>query len=625
MHGTAPMTVEDEAAIAVREGLLLGEQGIRTFRLVLLVVVVTTAAMGLYSWHIDGLRTTYLAVWFVSAITIGAYMLAQHHMLRSAIQLLLWGATLAIAAQCFLVAGVRTPALMFMPAVCMVAAWLIGVRTATAICLVIALEIIGMLIAEQYGYTPPQVVRTSVGHGLIVLPSMALALLVSMGAIRSFSQHLTRVTELTREQTRRLDELRQSEERFSALFRANPLPSSTNDQEGRIIAVNDAWLALYGRQRDEVMGKTAEEVGIWTNAQDRKKIYTELSQSGRVDGMPLLLQDGQGDRKPFLIYIAPVEFGGQQRFVTTLHDQSDRVAAEAAQRAVQDVLEERVAQRTAELSQTVRDLTATQEELVQAEKLASLGAMVAGISHELNTPIGNTLTVASTLHGQVLELKAAVERGDLKRSTLTQFLDRLEDMSDLISRSALRSGELIKSFKQVAIDRTSERRRTFDLHDLVNDIVTSMMPGMHKTNIQVARSIPADVPCDSFPGPVGQILTNLIQNAVLHAFAGRAGGNIAISATVEGTGRQAQVVLTVNDDGVGMTDPVRHRVFDPFFTTRLGQGGSGLGLSISYRLATATLGGSLTVDSTPGQGSCFTLTFPLDAPHQPEESLESGF
>ena len=293
MHGTAPMTVEDEAAIAVREGLLLGEQGIRTFRLVLLVVVVTTAALGLYSWHIDGLRTTYLAVWFVSAITIGAYMLAQHHMLRSAIQLLLWGATLAIAAQCFLVAGVRTPALMFMPAVCMVAAWLIGVRTATAICLVIALEIIGMLIAEQYGYTPPQVVRTSVGHGLIVLPSMALALLVSMGAIRSFSQHLTRVTELTREQTRRLDELRQSEERFSALFRANPLPSSTNDQEGRIIAVNDAWLALYGRQRDEVMGKTAEEVGIWTNAQDRKKIYTELSQSGRVDGMPLLLQDGQ--------------------------------------------------------------------------------------------------------------------------------------------------------------------------------------------------------------------------------------------------------------------------------------------------------------------------------------------
>jgi len=112
---------------------------------------------------------------------------------------------------------------------------------------------------------------------------------------------------------------------------------------------------------------------------------------------------------------------------------------------------------------------------------------------------------------------------------------------------------------------------------------------------------------------------------VLHAFAGRAGGNIAISATVEGTGRQAQVVLTVNDDGVGMPDHVRHRVFDPFFTTRLGQGGSGLGLSISYRLATATLGGSLTVDSTPGQGSCFTLTFPQAAPYKPEESLESGF
>jgi len=619
------MTVEDEAAIAVREGLLLGEQGIRTFRLVLLMAFGTTVVMSIYGWLTYGPRTSNIAISAISAICMLAFALVRRNQVRWAIQTLLWGITLAIMVQCFLVAGVRTPGLMFAAALSLTAAWLAGIRTALAICALIAIEVIGLIVAEQYGYQPPSVERTSVSYGLVIIPSIFMALLVSLGAISSFTKHLTRVTELTREQTRRMDELRQSEERFSALFRANPLPSSTNDQEGRIIAVNDAWLALYGRERDEVMGKTAEEVGIWTHADDRKKIYTELSQSGRVDGMPLLLEDGHGDRKPFLIYIAPVEFGGQQRFVTTLHDQSDRVAAEAAQRAAQDVLEERVAQRTAELSQTVRDLTATQEELVQAEKLASLGAMVAGISHELNTPIGNTLTVASTLHGQVLELKAAVESGDLKRSSLNQFLDRLEDMSDLISRSALRSGELIKSFKQVAIDRTSERRRTFDLHDLVNDIVTSMKPGMRKTNIQVTRSIPANVPCDSFPGPVGQILTNLIQNAVLHAFAGREGGNIAITATVEGAEAQAQVVLTVCDDGVGMPDTVRHRVFDPFFTTRLGQGGSGLGLSISYRLATATLDGSLSVDSTPGQGSCFTLTFPQAAPHRPEESLESGF
>jgi PAS domain S-box-containing protein len=618
------MTVEDEAAIAVREGLLLGEQGIRTFRLVLLAAFATTAALGLYGWHTYGLRASNMATGFVSAMSIGAYVLARRYMVRHAIQLLLWGATLAIAAQCFLVAGVRTPALMFVPALCMVAAWLVGVRTATAICLVFALEIIGILIAEQFGYTPPNVPRTSMGYGLVVLPSMTFALLVSMGAIRSFSQHLARVTELTREQTRQMEELRQSEERFSALFRANPLPSSTNDQDGRIIAVNDAWLALYGRDRDQVIGKTAEEAGIWTRAEDRKNAYRELAKAGRVDGLPLLLEDGHGERKPFLIYIAPVEFGGQQRFVTTLYDQSDRVAAEAAQRAVHEALEERVAQRTAELTRTVRDLTATKEGLVQAEKLASLGAMVAGISHELNTPIGNTLTVASTLHGQVRELQAAVERGDLKRSTLNQFLERLEDMSDLISRSAMRSGDLIKSFKQVAIDRTSERRRAFDLQELVNDIVTSMKPGMRKTNIQVTHNIPANVQCDSFPGPVGQILTNLIQNAVVHAFAGRENGHITIAATVEGAGPQSQVALTVRDDGVGMPEQVRHRVFDPFFTTRLGQGGSGLGLSISHRLATATLGGSLSVDSTPGQGSCFTLAFPQVAPDRPEESLESA-
>jgi signal transduction histidine kinase len=198
-----------------------------------------------------------------------------------------------------------------------------------------------------------------------------------------------------------------------------------------------------------------------------------------------------------------------------------------------------------------------------------------------------------------------VESGNVRRSDLTEFLDASAEMTTLIERSTQRAAELVSSFKQVAVDMSSERRREFTLDMLVNDIVASLKHGMRKREVRVEVNVPDGIHCDSLPGPVGQVLTNLVQNALTHGFANDNHGTITITAWLDGD----MAVLSVHDDGVGMNEHTRKHCFDPFFTTRLGQGGSGLGLSVSYRLAGTVLHGSLAVQSQEGSGSTFTLRF----------------
>ena len=251
-----------------------------------------------------------------------------------------------------------------------------------------------------------------------------------------------------------------------------------------------------------------------------------------------------------------------------------------------------------------------QSALVQAEKLASLGALVAGIAHELNTPIGNAMMSASTLQDSLRGLRTAVENGTLRRSTLDNFLSESVEISDLVLRSCDRASHLVSSFKQVAVDQTSEQRRCFELGALVDDIVATLQPMFRHDPWTMQVDVAPGLQCDSYPGPLGQVIVNLINNAAAHAFLGRANGVLRIHGAVVDDG----VVMQFVDDGWGMEPNTMARIFDPFFTTRMGQGGSGLGLSISKNIATGVLGGMLSVTSQPGEGSCFTLTFPTVAP-----------
>ncbi len=283
-------------------------------------------------------------------------------------------------------------------------------------------------------------------------------------------------------------------------------------------------------------------------------------------------------------------------------------------------LEERVEQRTSELSimnaavtGTLEQLKEAQGNLIQSEKLAALGALVAGIAHELNTPIGNGLTVATTLVQSTSAFKAQLAAG-ITRSGLQSFVDDVSFGSDLVCRNLEKASELVSGFKQVAIDRTSAQRRKFNLNQFLQDTYVTMTPVFRHTPYQVVISCADDIDMNSYPGPLSQVIVNFLNNALIHAFDGRDTGNIIISAQLNLDTIPPAVDITIVDDGVGISPDHITKIFDPFFTTKLGAGGSGLGMHIVHNIVTGILGGNIEVVSTLGVGTQFTLHLLLEAP-----------
>ncbi|XLZ72402.1 tetratricopeptide repeat-containing sensor histidine kinase [Massilia sp. SR12] len=260
-------------------------------------------------------------------------------------------------------------------------------------------------------------------------------------------------------------------------------------------------------------------------------------------------------------------------------------------------------------------LQEAQSQLVSQEKLAALGSLMAGVAHELNTPIGNSLLIASTLEQKTLELEQAINGPGLRKSELLAFIDDTRKASTLVMRGLHSAADLVSSFKQVAVDRTTEQRRMFNLHQVTHEIVATVMNRIRNACHKIEFEVPDSIALDSYPGPFGQVVTNLINNALLHAFDGREGGQMRLVAS---TPVQGRVLVIFSDDGGGIAAENLTRIFDPFFTTKLGQGGSGLGLSISYNIVTSLLGGHISVESGSA-GTTFTLDLPLTAPrHDPE-------
>lgn len=285
--------------------------------------------------------------------------------------------------------------------------------------------------------------------------------------------------------------------------------------------------------------------------------------------------------------------------------------------ALNQKLEERVKQRTNELEQanseltrTLNDLRQTQTELVQAEKLAALGRLVAGVAHELNTPIGNGLMAASTMSEESREFEQRLQQG-IRRSDLESFIRDVVQAAEIASRNLERAAELVSSFKQVAVDQTSSQRREFNLRAVIDEILLTLRPTFKRTPYQVITDVPDNLNLDSYPGPLGQALTNLISNALQHGFSGRDHGTVSISA--EKTDAD-WIIIRVSDDGRGIAPELLSKVFTPFVTTRLGQGGSGLGLHIVHSVVTRVLGGNVTLESEPDQGTTFILRIPPAAP-----------
>jgi signal transduction histidine kinase len=267
------------------------------------------------------------------------------------------------------------------------------------------------------------------------------------------------------------------------------------------------------------------------------------------------------------------------------------------------------------LAEAALHASETQRYLIETEKLAALGGLVAGVAHEISSPIGTSLTVASTLLHRSADFADQIASGKVRRTQLGEFADSCRGATEQLVANLQRAGGLIQSFKQVAVDRSSEDRRPFDLKVATEQVVASVRSRLLKSQSSLAIEIPSDIIMDSFPGPYGQVLTNLIFNAITHGFADRRGGHIMIQARRLG---QEQVEITFSDDGCGIPQEVQRQVFNPFFTTGRAQGSTGLGLYIVHNLVTQQLGGRITLVSAPGKGTTISMILPLLAPGQAE-------
>jgi len=265
-----------------------------------------------------------------------------------------------------------------------------------------------------------------------------------------------------------------------------------------------------------------------------------------------------------------------------------------------------------QLGEAVTELKRTQQNLIESEKLASLGGLIAGISHEINTPVGIALMAITTFAQDLQTFTATMSAGKIRRADLDAFVASAAAATRFIELNLARTRQLIGSFRNVAVDQVSEQRRWFAVRPYLGEILLSLQPQLRKTAHRVTIDGADDLQVESYPGALAQIVTNLVMNAVLHAFpAPERDGCIQL--VVERAGAE-HWMLTVADDGVGMESNILAHAFEPFFTTRRGQGSTGLGLSITHHLVCQRLGGEIAARSQPGDGSCFTLRMPVIAP-----------
>lgn len=428
-----------------------------------------------------------------------------------------------------------------------------------------------------------------------------------------------RFVSIMRDATERLQAeqaLKDSAERFQRLFELAPVPLALLEPRGRVLAVNRQWTQLLGYTLDEV-----PDIPTWVALAYPDLAYRNMALALWDQALTAVMEEGR-EMQPTEVQVRSKD--GQTRSVlvggamvgkelmTSFVDVTPQRRAQAELEALNATLESRVQERTQALQSAVDHLQRTQEELVRSEKLAGLGSLVAGVAHELNTPIGNAVMVSSTLRDLQQQFEESVAQG-LKRSALQQFQAHWREATEVIERNLQRAAELIASFKQVAVDQSSYQRRPFELREVLHELHLTLSPTLRRSQVELIDLAPAGLRMDSYPGPLTQVLMNLVNNAVVHAFEQRERLR-EVRITAEALPDQ-RVRLTVADNGCGVDPAHLSRLFDPFFTTKLGRGGSGLGLHIVYTLVTGLLGGTVQVSSQPGQGCTVTLDLPCEAPH----------
>ncbi len=469
---------------------------------------------------------------------------------------------------------------------------------------------------ESYAGAP---LHDAAGNTIGVLAVMHSQPLANPDLVRSLLQVFSERASAELERKHAEQALRNSEQRFSTIFHSSPVAMAVFHLGGgnAIVDLNNAFEHLFLLDRSACIGKNDVDLMLYAHETERRAVNKAIRQKGYIGRYEAWINRGDGSKALFMLSGAMFELAGEKFVIFTGEDITEKYQIENEILELNSTLEERVIERTEELQQANQELENTldtlnmaQEELVRSEKLAALGSLVAGIAHEINTPIGNSLMVASTLIDRTRALAGSYSTG-LKRSTLERYIDDARKAGEILERNLYRAADLVASFKQVAVDQTSSQRRKFSLAEVVSAIMLTLSPAIRKTAFTVDQNIPEGLMMDSYPGPLEQVVTNLVNNALLHGFEGRDTGIVSIDAQPAADG---WLELTIQDNGIGIPPANINRVFDPFFTTRLGAGGSGLGLPIMHNIVTSVLGGKVRMQSEVNVGTIFTLALPLVAP-----------
>jgi PAS domain S-box-containing protein len=382
-----------------------------------------------------------------------------------------------------------------------------------------------------------------------------------------------------------------------------PAVINVKNADLRYVLMNRYMAGIFGIEPADAIGRTTSDLMSRYGAAKTDENDKRVLRSGKELGFyEEEYEDSSGAMRQWLVNKLPIRDadGHIENIVTVALDIEDRKRNEHEMRQAKDAAEA-----------ALRNLRETQNSLIEAEKLAALGRLVAGVAHEVNNPVGISLTVASSLERKIAVFAEEVERGELRRSSLNDFVATNRDAASQLVANLNRAAELVQSFKQVAADRNYSDKRIFDLGELTEQVVMSLRPGLRKQNVTLTVDCEPNLTMNSYPGPYGQVLTNLFLNSLAHAFPDGEGGAVDIS--VRGV-NQENVEILFSDNGCGMSPDVRRKAFDPFFTTRRDQGGTGLGLHIVYNIVTNRLGGRLDLDSGSGEGTRIHIILPRIAP-----------
>jgi PAS domain S-box-containing protein len=434
---------------------------------------------------------------------------------------------------------------------------------------------------------------------ILWLSDSATAVRDDQGAVVRYEGTVRDITD----QKRAEDAIAEGRRLLQQVIDTVPAVINVKDRDLRYVLMNRYMAGIFNIEPAEALGRTTSELmsryGARKTDENDQRVLASRTGLGFYEEE---YQDAAGNIRHWLVNKMPLLDPDEEieHIVTVALDIGERKRGEQEMRKARDAAET-----------ALRNLRETQASLIEAEKLAALGRLVAGVAHEVNNPVGISLTVASALERKTSNFTDEVARGNLRRSTLNDFLATSRDASSQLVANLNRAAELIQSFKQVAADRNYSDQRSFDLADLTEQVVMSLRPGLRKHNLTLNVECQPNLIMNSYPGPYGQVLTNLFLNSVAHAFPN--GGPGLVDIHVRESGKD-NVEIIFADDGCGMSLDVRRRAFDPFFTTRRDQGGTGLGLHIVYSIVTNRLGGRLDLDSEPGGGTRVQIILPRVAP-----------